>query len=289
MKHPRRNSIFKKITLIFACLALLPALSGCGGSNSHDSTSPAQNIADAIGSGGADVGNTQEDSFSPEATTLLARFVSGNYQGLSDRQSAASEETTMKSPTGQAEESPEIVHGGTGLYTVVYGPEDTLTSQNITYTYTSGSQNIRTADIYGNLTDDEASIEAITIESHDLAYHYPVGDLEFSAVSNGTISYDGFYYGTTYTVSGTGLRTVGSLSNGDTFDLSVPDSSVAVDGESFPYPRQGETEYGTLIYNGETYNYAVYYSGYSVALVQVTGTHTGSFYIDLLWGTVFSA
>lgn len=276
MKHPRINTLISRSVAVFIFSAILSIVHGCGGGGGG------QTIAPAPGSP-----SDSTDPLSPQAKVLLSRFVSGNYESLSDQAGSPAQAGTVL-PRAAAEGSPTVTHVGTGTYRIDYGPDDTATALGITYTYTSGHQDVSYRDIFDNLTDTEEDTNKLTVESHDLAYSFTYGDIRYDTVANGTLVFEGFSYGYICKVSAVGLEQEGTLSNGDTFELTVPGSSVNIDVWSYPFPREGETENGTLVYNGETYTYAVYYFGTNLAYIQFAGAYEGSYYVDLYTGTLYS-
>ncbi len=98
--------------------------------------------------------------------------------------------------------------------------------------------------------------------------------------------FGGFYTGIAFAINATDFNLKGNISNGDTFELTIPSSTVGFTNTSYPYPANGQSEDGTLVYNDKTYNYVINYDGSNIADVQVTGSYNVSFNIDLSNGTI---
>lgn len=222
-----------------------------------------------------------------DATQIATDFIAGNPGNLLAQNQFALSSNELSPSNFIIENGSNIIRLEEGIYKVLYGSQDVSPTLETLVTYTSGYQLIGFMDQDSNLTDDMYEVDFIVIENHDLSYSFWQGDVQYIVVANGKLLFGGFSDGADHVMSSTDFNINGYTSNGDTFYLTVPDLTVGFALESHPYPEAGQSERGTLVYDGKTYNYVTTYDGTKNAIIQVSGSYNASFNIDLSNGSDF--
>jgi hypothetical protein len=222
-----------------------------------------------------------------DATQIATDFIAGNPGNLLAQNQFALSSNELSPSNFIIENGSNIIRLEEGIYKVLYGSQDVSPTLETPVTYTSGYQLIGFMDQDSNLTDDMYEVDFIVIENHDLSYSFWQGDVQYIVVANGKLLFGGFSDEADHVMSSTDFNIKGYTSNGDTFYLTVPDLTVGFALESYPYPEAGQSERGTLVYDGKTYNYVTTYDGTKNAIIQVSGSYNASFNIDLSNGSDF--
>ena len=222
-----------------------------------------------------------------DAAQIATNFIAGNPGNLLAQNQVALSSNELYPSSFIIKNGLNIIRLEEGIYKVQYGSQDVSPTLETSVTYTSGYQLIGFMDQDSNLTDDMCEVDFIGIENHDLSYNFWQDDVQYIVVVNGKLLSGGFSDGVDHVMSSTDFNINGYTSNGDTFYLTVPDLTVGFALESYPYPEAGQSERGTLVYDGKTYNYVTTYDGTKNAIIQVSGSYNALFNIDLSNGSDF--
>ena len=239
------------------------------------------------GSNDNDEVNLVSESIPFDATQIATDFIAGNPRNLLAQNQFALSRNGLSSSSFIIENGLNIIRLEEGVYKVQYGSQNVSPTLETSVTYSSGYQLIGFMDQDSNLTDDMYEVDFIGIENHDLSYNFWQDDVQYMVIANGKLLFGGFSDGPDCVMSSTDFNINGYTSNGDTFYLTVPDLTVGFALESYPYPEAGQSERGTLVYDGKTYNYVTTYDGTKNAIIQVSGSYNASFNIDLSNGSDF--
>lgn len=255
---------------LFSLMLLLNAVMltiGCGGGGGE---APA-----------AATTSTTTVSSSATAKNFIARQIAVNYSTL-DSYAASARNNRRKTSIKRFS---TISEPGIGQVRVTYDKIETVNLWGVNYTYSSGYQDVTARDNAGNLTDKETLIDSIEINSVNMGCSIKDGTDVMNLVYNGSLSILGLYNSTTLTVKAQNLNLSGNINSIDQINWTL-NGSVSVNQSSYPYPVNGSSESGTLIFNGHTYNYSTSYDGSKLASVNFTGAETFSLTINLATGAV---
>lgn len=270
--------------------------SGASKSNGNDNYNNINSVSESIPSDANQcISNDSDDNevnlvsecLPFDATQIATDFIAGNPGNLLAQNQFALSSNELSPSSFMIENGSNVIRLEEGIYKVLYGSQDASPTLETPVTYTSGYQLIGFMDQDSNLTDDMYEVDFIVIENHDLSYSFWQGDVQYIVVANGKLLFGGFSDGADHVMSSTDFNINGYTSNGDTFYLTIPDLTVGFALESYPYPGPGQSERGTLVYDGKTYNYVTTYDGTKNAIIQVSGSYNALLNIDLSNGSDF--
>jgi len=262
-KHHLRN-ILLTLSLNAALLA-----TGCGGGGGGGGTpAPAQ--------------STTTISSSTTAKNFIARQIASTYSSL-DSYAGAGKRKSLR--TVSELKAATVTEPGTGQIRVTYDTTETVSLWGVNYTYYAGYQDLTARDNAGNPTDNENLIDSIEISCVNMGCRVNDGISAMDLVYNGKLFFSGLYNATTLTVKAQNLNMAGSINNTDQISWTI-NGSVSVNQSSYPYPGNGSSESGTLVFNGHAYSYSTSYNGSNLASVNFSGAETFSLTINLATGAV---
>ncbi|MFH1021920.1 MAG: hypothetical protein V1809_00850 [Planctomycetota bacterium] len=173
-----------------------------------------------------------------------------------------------------------------GAWVTTYGPGDTqLMVGNVTAEYGGGTTTTYWYDYYGALSVNMMAITDVHHSYSDLRFSFTCDGTVYDVTKNGEMEFSGFSASSPYSISAQNLLITGSTSTGEVYRWSIPSSSVDVtDVMTYRYPVSGQTESGTITWNGASYGYSIYYDGTTLATVTMSGASIGSFVVNLAEG-----
>jgi hypothetical protein len=262
-----------KFSKIFLCtlLVLVTALVGCGG-----------------GGGGTSVGtvpapSTTRLSESTIAQELLAQQLAQNFTSLTTYNNNYNIRAKLQLNQRAARE--EVL--GVGYGRITYEQGDTVSLFGCTYNYSSGKQELYLRDFTGNPTNNENLVDSIEIQTKNLVCQINDGSHIINTTTNGIITLSGFYAKNSFTLSTQNLVVSGTIDRIYSFSFST-NSHLSVNQTSFPYPTSGSYESGSIVFNGNAYNFQANYDGTNVANVILSGAENLTMKINLATGVVTS-
>lgn len=262
-KHHLRN-----VLLTVLLNASLFAIGCGGGGGGGGSPAPAQ--------------STTTISSSTTAKNFIARQIASNYASL-DNYASAGKRKNLR--TVSELKTATVTEPGTGHVKVTYDTPENVNAWGVNYTYYSGHQDLIARDNTGNPTDNENLIDSIEISCVNMGCRINDGISAMDLVYNGKLFFSGLYNATTLTVKAQNLNMAGSINNIDQISWTI-NGSVSVNQSSYPYPVNGSSESGTLVFNGHSYSYSTSYNGSNLASVNFTGAESFSLTINLATGAI---
>lgn len=266
-----KNTFVK--TFVLLVLFATPLISGCGGGGGGGGGTPA-----------AQIQSTTTVSDSTMTKNFIARQIASTYSTL-DNYAGTANIKNRKSATSIKLST--VTEPGIGQVRVTYDTNETVSQWGVNYTYSSGYQDLIARDNAGQFSDNENLIDSIEINSVNMACSINDGQEIMNLVYNGKLSLQGLL-GSTITVSAQNLNMAGNINNIDQINWTI-NGRVSVNKSSYPYPTNGSSESGTLIFNGHTYNYTTSYNGSNLASVSFSGAENFIMTINLATGAVVSS
>ncbi|NCB39938.1 MAG: hypothetical protein EOM80_14325 [Erysipelotrichia bacterium] len=264
----------KNCFIVFFCcigFGIMLISTGCGG-----------------GGGGTASGNpssTATIAESAAAKEFIARQIAINYAELNTRSASGNMRANPKRLNEPR--AAQTIETGVGTGRITY-TNDVFSMFGVTYTYSSGYQNITLRDYLGNLTNNENIFDSIELDSQNMACSIADGSNVVNLVYNGKLILQGFYSKNSFTVKALNLTMAGNINNQDNIRWTM-NGTVTVNQSSFPYPISGSSESGSIVFNGYTYNYSIAYNGTNQASVNLSGAENFTMLINLSTGAVVSS
>ncbi|NLF98067.1 MAG: hypothetical protein GX569_15145 [Candidatus Riflebacteria bacterium] len=262
MKNHNLRNVLITLLLNAALLA-----TGCGGGGGG-TPAPAQSTATI--------------SSSTTAKNFIARQIASTYSSL-DSYAGAGKRKSLRAVSEL--KTATITEPGTGQVRVTYDTTETVNLWGVNYTYYAGYQDLIARDNDGNPTDNENIVDSIEISCVNMGCRINDGINSMDLVYNGKLFFSGLYNAITLTVNAQNLNMAGTINNTDQISWTI-NGNVSVNQSSYPYPVNGSSESGTMVFNGHTYNYSTSYNGSNRASVNFSGAETFSLTINLATGAV---
>lgn len=264
-----KNSLSNKI-VILVLIAIVATITGCGGGGGG-------------GGGGGDTGPAAAGSKISESTTaqeLIAWQIANNVSTLQSHVSPSIKLAKRANSSIRAVQNTTL---GVGRERLIF-QNDSLVENGLTLTYQSGYQDYILKDSFGNYTDNENIADYLEIINNNVKCIIADSGNSMSMLINGSMVIQGFHLFNAINLKLQNLTIAGNI-NSDTFTWRM-NANVSINAGSYPYPVNGSTESGTLVFNGYSYNYSIAYNGTNIAVISFTGAESFAITINMATGNL---